>query len=107
MTMLIAWVLLVLAVAVFVAASTGDPIAWAREEWRRIRARTWAPGEFPSSTDTRIARMALKQRALAKRMRREGRHLLAGKPYVPVLTKPAEPERAPRADKVVPIRRSA
>jgi hypothetical protein len=100
----IALVLLLIVLAVLiVAARGGDFLAWLRDEVRLARADNWATGTLD---DPRVARMFVKQRALARRMRRQGRTLLAGKEYVPVLTKPTEPP-APRADKVVTLRRRA
>lgn len=103
--------LLLVAVAVAAAAMSDSPVEWAREEWRRIRADTWAPSEPAENTagsvaDPRVARMDLRMRALGKRMRREGRTLHSPqKRYVPVLTKPAPAERPPKADRVVtPLR---
>lgn len=97
-----------LVVLLVVLLSAGDIVGWAREEWRRLRAETWAPDNAPCTVqDPRVALMTLKQRALGKRMRRDGRSLLASKPYVPVLTKPAASEATPpKSDKVVPIRRA-
>lgn len=97
------------ALALVIALSSGDLIAWAREEWRLLRLHTWAPDAAQPCTlrDERVALMVLKQRALGKRMRRQGRSLLADKPYTPVLTKPAEDPAPPKADKVVPFRRAA
>lgn len=100
----IALVLLLIVLAfIIVAARGGDIAEWVREETRLARARTWEPGTL---SDPKVARMFIKQRAMARRMRRQGRTLLAGKEYVPVLTKPTEPP-APRADKVVTLRRRA
>jgi hypothetical protein len=48
--------------------------------------------------------MDLRQRSYGKRLRREGKTLLSGKAYVPVLTI-ALPVKPPKADKVTPIRR--
>jgi hypothetical protein len=100
----IALVLLLIVLAiVIVIARGGDIIDWLRDEAHLARARTWEPGTL---SDPKVARMFVKQRAMARRMRRQGRTLLAGKDYVPVLTKPTEPP-APRADKVVTLRRRA
>lgn len=44
----------------------------------------------------RTAYLTVKQRAMGKRLRRQGRSLLTGKPYTPVLTKPAEFEEQPQ-----------
>jgi hypothetical protein len=57
-----------------------------------------------SVADPRVARMDLRQRSYGKRLRREGKTLLSGKAYVPVLTI-ALPVKPPKADKVTPIRR--
>ena len=102
-----ALILIWLVLAIVLALCAGNLTAWAREEWRRLRAESWAPDEFQpcSVSDPRVARMDLKRRALGKRMRRQGRTLLGGKGYVPVLTKPAEAP-PPKANKVVPIRRA-
>lgn len=71
-------------------------------EFPRKRRRESDAG---SVADPRVARMDLKQRAYGKRLRREGRTLLAGKEYIPTLTIPA-PAKPPRADKVVLLRRA-
>lgn len=101
------------AVFVFVAllAAILNPpglIAWLREEWRLARADTWADGSYRgavgTSADPDVKRMEARQRAFGERLRRQGRSLLAGKEYVPSLTKPAEPPPPPRANKVVRLR---
>lgn len=111
--------LLLLAVFLFVALVFAllDPVpvaawyrqlrTWAREELRLVAEESWSDGIYQgpgTAADPRVAEMAEKQRALAQRMRAEGRHLLAGYPYKPTLTKESPP---PRAAHVVPIRRSA
>jgi hypothetical protein len=54
----------------------------------------------------RAARLIARQHAMTERMRREGRHLLADKPYKPALTSPKEAKTHPGAlDNVVAIRR--
>lgn len=108
-------ILILLAVFVFVCLVAaifhpGGFVAWLREEWRLARADTWANGEYRGAAgtieDPRIKRMDARQRAFGERLRSQGRSLLAGKPYKPVLTKPTEPP--PRADAiVVPMRRRA
>lgn len=98
------------ALALVIGLSSGDLVAWVREEWRLLRMRTWAPEvDAPPCTlrDPKVALMVLKQRALGKRMRKQGRSLLASKPYTPALTKPAEEPTPPKADKVVPFRRAS
>lgn len=57
-----------------------------------------------SVADPMVARMDLRQRAYGKRLRREGRTLLAGKEYIPTMTKP-QPAKPPKADRVVSILR--
>jgi hypothetical protein len=42
--------------------------------------------------DDRVAYMTVKQRALGKRMRRQGKSILSRSDYTPELTKKAEPE---------------
>lgn len=80
---------------------------WIREEVRLLRAESWGDGVYAgTAADPAVQRMAKRQAELADRMRNEGRHLLAGRHYVPVLTKPTE-ARPPMADKVVPIRKRA
>lgn len=80
------------------------------QEWRLMRVKDWAPRPhqaFAVGTQDHPAckTLELKQRILAARMRAQGRSLSAGKAYVPVLTKPAEPPvTPPMAAKVVPIR---
>ena len=93
--------LLIVLAACIVVARGGDFIAWLREELRLARANNWASGTLE---DPRVAAMTMKQRELADQMRQQGRTLLAGKGYVPVLTKPTDAP-APRAHKVVNLRR--
>ena len=106
-----AFVAIIFAAAVVAAVASHLPIGvWIRREVERARMKTWAPtGERPGPCsvkgDPRVQAMVVKQRAFGKRLRRQGRTLLAGKEYVPALTKPAEPPAPPMADKVVPIRR--
>lgn len=114
-------VLLLLAVFVFVALVFAllDPLplvtwyrrlqAWLREEMRLVAEESWSDGIYQgpgSGADPRVAQMAERQRELATRMREEGRHLLAGRVYRPVLTKPIEAP-PPKAAKVFPIRKTA
>jgi hypothetical protein len=79
--------LLALLVVVFVVAGwmSTDFVAYVREEWRLIRAETWRDHIVnPDLVDKdRAALTWTKQRALAKRMRRQGRALLTGKPFTP------------------------
>lgn len=104
-------VIIIVAVAFAAGICSGGIAPWARGEWRLMRQHTWAPdpeaGPCTVEGDARAASMVVKQRALGKRLRREGRSILsAGREYTPVLTKPAPVvERPPKADKVVPIRR--
>lgn len=87
-----------------------DPMtmgAWFREEMRLLREESWADGIYQgpgTGKDPRVAEMAERQAALAKRMRREGRHLLgperkrkAWEPGPSVLGQP-------NTDNVVPLR---
>jgi hypothetical protein len=101
--LVLVWIVLAFCIVI---ARGGDVVAWLREEIARARARTWAPGTPGTLQDPRVARVFAKQRELAEQMREQGRTLLSGKEYVPELTKPAEPP-APRADKVVTLRRRA
>lgn len=83
--------------------------AWVREEARLARAESWANGVYegpPEVADSRIAKMAERQRELAERMRAEGRHLFNDRAYKPALTKPVEAP-PPKAAQVYPIRRAA
>jgi hypothetical protein len=98
--------LLIVLAACIVISRGGDMIGWIREEAYRARADTWEPGTMD---DPRIASLVQKQQALSEAMRLEGRTLLAGRRYIPELTKPAEPAtRPPKADRVVvPLRRKA
>jgi hypothetical protein len=102
--------LLLLALAIILARSAHlTPWKWAKREWYLVRRETWAPkaGAGTVEGDPRVERMDAKQRALGKRMRRDGRTLHnPARKYVPVLTKPAEDPPPPRANKVVPIRKS-
>jgi len=91
-----------------------DPInlfAWLREEWRLMRAETWADGEYEGEpgtvTDPDVRAMVARQRAFGERLRWQGKSLLSGKEYRPVLTKPADPPPPPpMANRVFPIRRA-
>lgn len=86
------------------ALSSGSLTAWAREEWRRMRADTWAPGTLtgPTSKEKDAAALLRRQHALAKRMRKKGRHLYStSKAYKPALTTPSPAPRPPKADRVV------
>jgi hypothetical protein len=101
-------VLFVLLVAI-VAPTAGGFVAYFRGEWRMIRARTWAPG---TADDPDVKAMVVRQRAMGKRLRRQGRSLLGPegkrKAYTPQLTKPAPESTPPRANEVVvPLRRIA
>lgn len=58
-----------------------------------------------SVADPKVARMDLKQRAYGKRLRREGRTLLAGKHYTPAVGKPT-PAKPTRTDNVTVLRRA-
>lgn len=110
-------VFLALVVAV-TALTSGDPIAWFRAEWRRMRMETFSSQELPGPTGAEEAaqRLELKQRALAKQMRRQGRHLFASKKgrrkaYTPVGTSPIAVPEAPRTKTLskptlVPMRRT-
>lgn len=56
-------------------------------------AKKPAPGTLE---DDKVAYMLVKQRAMGKRLRKQGRSLLSGKDYTPELTKKADaPEPAP------------
>lgn len=91
---------------------SGDVLAWVRREWLLLRAKTWAPEagiSGPTLKENAATRLLRRQRALAKRMRKKGRHLYAGKPYRHALTTPAPTpaSKPPKSDDVVvPIRRS-
>jgi hypothetical protein len=99
--------LLLLAVFVLVACVAaifhpGGFVGWCLQEWRLMRAETWAP---PPNTlsDPDVASMVARQKAMGERMKRQGVSLLAGRAYRPALTKPTAPP--PRAAAVVtPIR---
>lgn len=87
--------------------AAGGIVGYLREEWRRMRARTWAPGSGPGTMDDpRVAAMVARQRFYGRHLRKKGLSLLAGKPYVPVLTKPSEAEPQEQPDNVVPLRRA-
>lgn len=113
---------LILVLAIAIAIASKHPLRWAREEWRAMLADSFAP-QRPGITggslaepheDTasreelkaydRVKAMDTKLRAYAKRMRRDGRHLIAGKRYIPFGTKPSEPPPT-RSGKVLPIRK--
>lgn len=103
--------LIVLALVILLAArQAGGLLLWMREEWRAAYVESFAPERLVNprlgsvAHDDRVALMAVKQRALGKRMRRDGRSLLAGKAYRPALTK-AEPPAKP-APNVVTLRRA-
>lgn len=117
-------VLLALFVVVFLLAAIFSPrglIAWAREEWRLFKLDTWDDGKYDAPrtapaprpvergdgtrSDPKVQKMEERQRAFGERLREQGRSLLAGKEYVPALTRGFEPP-IPRANKVVPIRRA-
>jgi hypothetical protein len=72
--------------------------AWIRQEWQLMRAESWEPASG-TIKDPDVATMVARQKAMGARMKRQGVSLLAGKPYRPELTKPAQP--APRASAVV------
>lgn len=97
-----------LIVAVVMAGAAlygGDVIAWLRAEYRAARQETFAPGTMK---DPRTHRLYTKQRALSRRMRKEGRSLLnREKWYEPELTKPQPAPAPPKAAEVVPIRKRA
>lgn len=79
------WVYLIVAIIVG-SAITADALT----------RKTKPPSSLGTFGDDGVAYMTVKQRALGKRMRRQGRSLLADKPYTPELTKKAEsPEPAP------------
>lgn len=104
------WVVfLILALAVVLALASRNPLAWLREEWRLMRADTWAAGPSKivgaTAEEERAKILLHRQRALAKHMRRKGKHLFAGKRYRPALTAPVAPATPPRADVVVPMRK--
>lgn len=73
-----------------------------------LRDALTADRETPPDADhaARVLQLRVKQGQLAARMKRDGRSLLAGKPYKPALTKPADspPRFADRV--VVPFSRS-
>lgn len=108
---ILALVLMLVGIAAALAICAGDPLAWARREWRLMRAHTWAPPdpEKPAGASAkkgRAAKRAVKllrrQQALAREMREDGRHLFAGKAYRPELTAPVGPPATPpKADKIV------
>lgn len=93
----LALALLLSGLALFLAIWSGDAITWACREWRLMRAKTWAPPEGitgPRTEENAATRLLRRQKALAKRMRKKGRHLYAGKHYTPALTV-ATPQRDP------------
>jgi|SRR6185369_1349743 len=99
-------------VAVILALLSGHPVAWFRNELRLIRAETWEPSREritgATLAEERAARLLYRQRALAKRMRKTGKHLFAGRRYKPALTAPiaAPLPSPPKAFSVVtPIRK--
>lgn len=96
------------ALALVLAIASKHPIHWVREEWERIRADEFAPRRPGISGGTiaepRVKKMDERMRAYAKRLRRDGRHLIAGKRYIPDGTKPSEPP-ATRSGNVLPIRK--
>lgn len=109
---LLTLIVLLAAVAVGAAIASGGIGRWALGEWRAMRARSWAPGDNldgpGTMADARVAAMVVRQRAYGRRLRRQGKTLLAGKEYVPVLTRavPEHHDPPPRADRVVvPLRR--
>ena len=105
MTAWLVYALLVLGIALLGAYFYGwDVRKWLKAEYRAAKEETFAPGTMK---DPRTHRLYTKQRALARRMRKEGRSLLnRDKPYEPALTK-AQPVVAPKAAQVYPIRKSA
>lgn len=103
----LALVIVIALASIIAGLAAGGVLQWARAEWRRMWVETWGPTGCPEPftvADPRIARMVLRQRSFGKRLRREGRSLLAGKAYTPVLTK-VEPA-AVRTPNVVPLRRA-
>ena len=106
--------LIVLALVILLAArQAGGFLLWLREEWRAAYVESFAPDHLVNprlgsvAHDDRVALMTARQRYLGKRMRREGRSLLAGKAYRPALTKTEAPVKvAPRSAKVLSIRRA-
>jgi len=99
-------------IALILALLSGHPIAWFRNELRLMRAETWEPARErvtgATLAEERAARLLYRQRALAKRMRKTGKHLFAGRRYKPALTAPiATPQPTPpKAFAVVtPIRK--
>lgn len=91
----------------------GGFFAWVRNEIALARADQWS-GDYlvnpalGSMADPNVARMDMKRKRLGKRMKKQGRSLLTKKAYTPVLTKKTDDTTpAPRADKIVPIRRRA
>lgn len=96
-------------------------LAWIREEWRLLRLDTWDDGKYDAprsparqptvergdgtANDPKVKRLLDQQVAIAERLRDQGRSILAGKQYIPALTKPADGP-PPKANKVVPIRRA-
>lgn len=91
--------LIALAALVMAFFSGKGLLAWARDEWRLMRAETFGP-QGPTHDEERAAKLLYRQRALAKRMRKKGTHLYAGKTYTPTLTTPT-PAKPPKADAVV------
>lgn len=79
---LLALIVLLALCAVVVAILSGNPTAWIREEWDRIRADTWAESaEAPKSDantmdDPRVQRTFLKLREARAGMKRRGTKLL-------------------------------
>ena len=91
----LALVALLAVFAVALALASRRPLDWIREEWRLMWAETWAraPERVAGGSidEPRVKAMDTRMRAYAKRLRREGRSLTAGKRYIPALTKPADP----------------
>lgn len=90
-------------------------LRWLADEWRLAHMKSWDTPEAQSilgtMEDPRVATMVVAQRALGRRMKREGKSLLGykrqpGRSYTPVLTKPTPIEPAPRSAEVYPIRRA-
>lgn len=72
----------------------------------RALLRFLRTGTKSSDYEARVKAMELRQREYGKKLRRQGRTLLANKYYIPVLTKPSDPPYPPpMASKVVPILR--
>lgn len=95
------------ALALVIALSSGDLLAWFREEWRLLRLHTWAPDVAPPCTlrDERALRIAIKRDAAVQKMRRHGiKTLLEGRKAWQTI-KPMHDEEPPA--RVVSINRKS